>query len=413
MRGRDAEGAARIGRAVAWARARPLGGLWDELRRRMSASERPVKAVTVELDLPGRQALTALLQFDRIVPPRGRLSVDKLSAALGLEGDELRAVVAQLTGPIDNRAKARREVTAAREALWASAVERLGRWVPRTLARIRAAGVPEDEIVSYEDTLRYLAEILEALPLEPPKPLPVVAWEQTDDPHALDSNTTLGRWLAMALVERAGGDPAEATPTAVRRAAFAAGLLTDRLSTPTLTWALRAEPDTPAGRCLAAAAADGVPAHLSGALLDCGAPTLREPFVLCVENPSVLEWLHLTRQSIPTVCTSGWPSVDAQRFVEDLRAEGARIAYAGDYDAAGLAIAVFMRARFGARVLMSDEDYLAARRARSAWEGAVPETPWCPALRRAIETTREVRYQEDPDLRLRLVARVEELRAMG
>lgn len=394
---------------VAWARDRPLGPLWEELRRRMGASERRVGSVTVDLDISGRQALTKLLKLERIVAPRHRLSVRTLSRELGLVDDELREVVAALAGPIDNRAQARRAATEARAALWADAEARLGGSVPLTLARIRSAGVPGDDVAEHGEMLVRLAEVLDALPLRPPRPLPMLAWEHTGDPHALDYETAVGRWLRMAVVERAHGDVRAESDTVFRRAAYGEGVLVDRLSTPTLTWALRSETDTPAGRLLEGAAADGVPVHLSGALLDRGVPRLRESLVLCVENPSVIEWLHLTGQLVPAVCTSGWPSTDAQRFLEDFREQGVQVVYAGDFDAPGLAIAAFMRERFGADVWMTDGDYLAAGRGATRWEGDVPQTAWCGRLKGVIERTREVRYQEDPVLIGRLVERARAL----
>lgn len=396
----------RIDMVVAWARDRPLGPLWDELRRRMGASERRVSTVVVELDISGRQALTKLLKLERVVAPRQRVSVKTLTHELGLVDDELREVAAALAGPIDNRAQARRAATEARAALWADAEARLGGSVPLTLARIRSAGVPGDDVAEHGEMLVRLATVLEALPLRPPKPLPILAWEHMGDPHALDYETTLGRWLRMAVVERVQGDARSESDTLFRRAAFGEGVLVDRLSTPTLTWALRSETDTPAGRLLEGAAADGVPVHLSGALLDRGVPRLKEPIVLCVENPSVIDWLHLTGQLVPTVCTSGWPSTDAQRFLEDLRERDVKVAYAGDFDASGLAIAAFMRERFGAEVWMTDGDYLVAGRGARRWEGDVPQTAWCDSLKGVIERTREVRYQEDPALIGRLVERV-------
>lgn len=399
----------RVDNALEWVRHKPLRAVWGELRRRLGASEGPVASFTVDLDSNERAALTALLGRDRLVAPRTRISVGQLASALGVERDELSTLVAAIAGPIDNRAQARRAALEARAALWANAEELLGRVAPLTLARIRATGVPDGDTEAYGEMLSCLAQILARLPLASPTPLPVLAWEATGDPHVLDVGTIRGRWLASALVERAGGDIGSLRGTIVRRAALDVGILLDRLSTPTLTWGLRAAPCTPAGRCLEGAASDEIPVHLSSALLDRGAPVLREPAILCVENPSLIEWLHLTGQRIPTVCTSGWPSLDAQRFVQDLRQQGLRVFYAGDYDIAGLKIATLMRERFDVSVLMSEDDYLsAAPGARLALGDGVPETAWCPPLRAIMQDLREARYQEDPEIRRRLVARFED-----
>lgn len=91
--------------------------------------------------------------------------------------------------------------------------------------------------------------------------------------------------------------------------------------------------------------------------------------------------------------------------------QGLTVLYAGDYDVAGLKIAALMRERFDVSVLMSEDDYLsAAPGGRFALGDGVPETAWCPPLRATMQDLREARYQEDPEIRRRLVARFEDAR---
>lgn len=388
---------------LAWPPSKTLAPLWVELRRRMGASDKPVRQVSVELDDAAAKALSGLFgRRSRLARGSNKISVTKLQAALKLDETELRTLVAQLAGPIENRAKARAEAANARQELWASMEARVGHLAPGTLERIRATGVPGGDVAAHGEMLSLLVEMLERLPLSTPTPLPMFAWEHTGDPHALDSGALHG-WLIAAMLERTGHEHLEANIVEQRQAALELGLVFDRLSTPTLTWGLEAAPDTPTGRLLMAGSADRVPVHMSSALLDMGRPTFTARSVLCVENPSVVEWMISQGHQRPLVCTSGWPSADAQRLLELLRAQGVVIEYAGDFDEAGLRIARFIYERFGAVIRMTDEDYLEGRsNPATSWVSSVPETPWCPALASAIRSRRQVVYQEDPSVRARL-----------
>lgn len=391
----------RVDRAATWAKGRPLEALWQELHRRMGASDRPVRTVTVELQRDAADALTSM--FGRASPlPVGRqkVSVANLELALGVDAVGLRDLLERLVGPLENRARARAENAEARERLFGELDRRIGALVPETLARLRLAG----DLDTASASLLWVADVIATLPLQRPTPSPILAWERTGDPHALDSNGSARVFFLSAVAELEGLEVGDVGRFELRRAAEALGVLFDRLSSPALTWALRAEPSTPAGRLLEVAAAEGAPVHLSSAVLDKGLPVVTSERVLCVENPSVLEWLHLTGRRIPVVCTSGWPSLDVQRLLAELVESGVELHYAGDYDRSGLEIASFMRERFSAVVRMDADVYGGARvELAMPWEGDVPATPWCPQLRRAICERQVVVYQEDPVVRQALV----------
>jgi uncharacterized protein (TIGR02679 family) len=384
---------------LGWSRCSTLAPLWDELRRRMGASDRPVKSVQLVLDAASAPTLTSL--FQRRAPYLAgqtlQVTVAKLCERLQVTYDELRQVVEASSGPIENRAHARLVAATARASLWATADARIGNLAPRTLERIRAGGVPSGDVDAHDEMLARLATALERLPMPEPLPVPVLAWSLDADPHSLDGASALGRWFGMAVVERAGGDPDRATPVDVREAARTSGLLYDRLSTPTLTWAVRASASGPTGHLLELAAEAGAPLHLSDALLDRDVTTFTQARWLCVENPSVVESIMLAGLRIPTVCTSGWPSSAAQRLLDLARRQGVELCYAGDFDPEGLKIAKFMHERFAATVLMTARGYEAAHHERARpWQGDVPETPWEPPLREAIQVARRLVYQEDP-----------------
>ncbi len=393
-----------VDRAMEWDGLRPLGPVWEELARRMGASERPVRRIVVTgLDDRGRRSLASLLGLRRLPDqPAVALDAAKLAAALGLGREaELRRLVERICGPIGNRAAARAASLEARAALWSRVDERLGARVPGTLGRIRAAGVPGGDVDEHWRALALLADTLDRLPPASPVPLPMLAWQISGDPHVLDANTTCGRYLQIAAAEMAGIGSADREPdgSAARRALQELGVIVDRLSSAVITYGLRAQSDSPLGRMLEAGAAVATPVHVSGALLDAGLPRFSSGRWLCVENPSVVEAAVLAGYTGALVCTSGWPSLDAQRLLEAGRAQGIEVHYAGDYDTAGLLIADFMASRYGAKIAMTRAMYLAADLERaSEWPeaGAVPPTPWDEGLAEAIRDRRRVVYQEDP-----------------
>lgn len=398
-----AEGDRNVLKVVRWAKDRPhLEPVWRELHRRMGASERPVRTIMVELNRRAAEALTSLFgRASPMTPGKQRVKVAALQSALGVDGVGLRDLIERLVGPVENRARTRAEADEARERLFAELQCRVGALVPQTLARLRLAG----DLDAVSTSLLWIADLLGDLPLQRPLPSPILAWERTGDPHALDAKRSARLFLLSALAELREVDADDAERFELRRAAGRAGVVFDRLSSPTLTWALRAEPSTPAGRLLELAAADDAPAHLSSAMLDRGVPTLTNERVLCVENPSVVEWLQLTGQRIPVVCSSGWPSLDTQRLLAELSDAGVALQYAGDYDRSGLEIADFMREHFSVVVRMNAGVYRAARGSLAPrWDGDVPDTPWCPELRRAICERGIVVYQEDPVVRQDLVS---------
>ena len=397
--------------AMEWDGLVSLGPVWDELVRRMGASERPIRRITVTgLDDRGRRTLASLLGLRR-VPEQWALTLDvaQISAALGLQEEaQLRRLVERLRGPIGNRAAARAASSEARAALWAQAFTRLGMRIPKTLARIRAAGVPGGDVDAHTRVLEVLANSLDRLPLAPSVPLPMLAWQVSGDPHALDGNTTCGRYLQLAAVELAGSAliGRELDGITIRRALQDLGVIADRLSVTTITYGLRAEPDSPVGRVLEAGAAANTPVNLSGALLDSRTPTFLQGKWLCIENPSIVEAAMLAGYAGPLVCTSGWPSLDTQRLLQVARTQGIELHYAGDYDPEGLAIANFMASRYGVSVAMTTSLYLAADLGRApAWGDVdeVPSTPWDAKLADVIRDKRRIVYQEDPAIWRKLV----------
>lgn len=412
----EREDAERIERALAWEKIEELGPLWDELARRMGASDRPVRRVKVSgLGVGGRKALAGLMGAERV--DEGAVvdvAVEKVAAQFGLGDRGLRRLVERLRGPVGNRAAAREEDARAREELWAHAEARLGARVPGLLARLRVAGVPEGDVEGFRRRLDRLGDAVDRLPLSEAVPLPMFAWMVTGDPHALDPKRWLRRTVVDAAVELAGGvrfgvgDEEDGEGVVARKCLHAMGVVPDRVSAPTVTYGVRARGRTAVGRMLEAAAEAKVAVGFPAAVFDGGAggegmPEFADRRWLVVENPSVVEMAVLRGWQGAVVCTGGWPSVDAQRLLAVAREQGVELVYAGDYDGEGLAIAGWMRGRFGVEVAMSAGVYSEAversgglGRGVKRWDGEVPETAWDVGLRGVILEKRVVVFQEDP-----------------
>ena len=115
-----------------------LQPLVAELSRRMSASSRPVRTVRLDgLDEASRRALADLLRSDRLPGPSPTVRLDRVAAGLPVSQEDLRAVVAAVVGPLEDRADASRRAAAAR----AEARERLAEAAgSMTLLRLEPTG---------------------------------------------------------------------------------------------------------------------------------------------------------------------------------------------------------------------------------------------------------------------------------
>lgn len=392
--------------AVQRAARAELTPLWDELARRLGASDRPVTAVTLRgLDERQRAGVADLLGRERLVPSTCRVPVGALVCALGLEGDdELRRLVDELRGPIVSRAEHRRHQRAEREALWAwlaGEAERLG--APGWAAGLRAAGVPGGDVGGHRERLEAAVAVVQrTVEGDDQVSLAVLAATAVGDPHALDPATALAPLVLGALAERLG----LATPRSAEEARSvwaAAGVVADELSSRVLVLGLRPErADSPLGTCLAALADAGEPAAVTLAQLRRWrvAPLASE--VRVVENPSVLAEAARTgggeaAERPPLVCTSGWPNVAVMTLLRQLAAAGVRLRCHADFDPPGVLMVRHLVERVGAEPWRMDAaDYLAAAdRSRLAFAGSVADTPWDTGLAGAMRTRRRAVFEED------------------
>jgi uncharacterized protein (TIGR02679 family) len=78
-----------------------------------------------------------------------------------------------------------------------------------------------------------------------------------------------------------------------------------------------------------------------------------DPVFIC-ENPRVIEAALAAGIKLPLVCTAGNPTTVTLQLLEQLAASGCKLAYRGDFDWPGLAIANRLIARFGCGTWLFD-----------------------------------------------------------
>ncbi len=400
---RTARAAGRLGRAE-------LAPLVDELGRRLGDGGEPAVLVLRGLPDESRRALADLFGLDRLPAGIVRVSVARLTEALGLSSPAgLKAVVEELRGPLPDRRAERAAQRAARGDLWAwlaqeAATVRLGpssAWTAPWVDRLRAQGArggAEAHRRRLEDALR----VLRALPADG-IPLAAFADDLLSDPHALDRGRSRAAIVLDAVALAADARPlAPGTAEATRRLWESVGVAPDPLSSTVLVLGLDGAAPSPLDAWLAAASAVSEPVVLTLAHLRRWplSPLPPDGVVYVVENPSlVAEAARTGWAGPPLVCSSGRPTVAVVTLLRQLGAGGSQLFQHADFDPVGLAITAWLAEHAGTTPWrMSADDYEAAVAARprpAAPPRAVPATPWDPRLGGLMEDEGWVVYEEE------------------
>lgn len=362
----------------AWVRDPALASVWQTVRERLERHRlEPSGLVTVRgLDRAGRHAVSGLLGRT-VTRDAVRIDLALLDAELlARTGRGLVAVVADLAGPLTDRAGARSERERARSApfealrAWfAEQPDAVRPWTERWLAEVRSSGLlgrvdaPETAARALVHAVQIATAVLDEA--RAPVGRNELAAGHTGDAHALDDGALTGalvlRALAIALERSTPRTPGE------RRQLWEdVGVRSDRVSTTVLTLGLRPAGDEALARRLRLAADDGDPVHLTSWDLDRARLSLpRTRAVLVCENPRVLEAAATVHGgSCPIVCTSGMPGSVAVRLLVQLLEEGVPLRYHGDFDWPGIAIANRLVASVGCVPWhMTGDDYLTGLRA--------------------------------------------------
>lgn len=334
----------------AWLAQPALARLWDLLRDRLERNGLQIRG-RLRLDdvtEAEREALS-LLTGRSYVGGRVSIALADLDAALraGAAGCGLVEVTEELRGPLTDRPALRDARRAATETIW-SAADRASRkhglgdapWIGPWLDEVRRAGTLAR--LDPPHAAQLIVQAIEVLALlrEPPSlGRGELAERVTGTAHGLDDDTLLARLVLRGAARSLDVEPPR--DARMRRELWqAAGVTTDRVSTTVLTFGLAPLGDDPRIRLLRERTLAGLETHLT--LRDLQHMTWRLPSGLSIfvcENPRVVEAAadHGCRR--PLVCVSGNPATTALTLLDALHAAGARLAYRGDFDWPGIAIA--------------------------------------------------------------------------
>jgi uncharacterized protein (TIGR02679 family) len=305
-----------------------------------------------------RRAVAGLLGLAKL--PRGalRIPLDHLDRALRESrfAVDLKTAMALAGGPLRDRAGERAEEGRRRQELWAMAASHpavaarpdLLPW----LAELRASGLlfRLARLASIGDERQLLEQalaVLGALPRAQGEEvrLPVLASEVLGHSHALDAGRPVATLVLRALALLADRPP-PASACERRELWEGAGVITDDLSCDVLALGLAPAGGGAVGDGLRAFAAAGEPARIT--LRQLATRDLEFPADLRVrvcENPVVVAAAadHWGPASAPLVCLEGFANHAGRKLLAGLARQGATIAYHGDFDWAGLAIANSLR----------------------------------------------------------------------
>lgn len=180
--------------------------------------------------------------------------------------------------------------------------------------------------------------------------LPVFAAGLTGDPHALDSNTALGRLFFQGVLFTLEIESDASSAEKKREILSQAGLEGDDVSSTVIVAGLCTLPSDPRAGIFSASRSTHTPILLPLRFFD--RPTLwtSMPIVYVMENPTVFSAiLDATGNDFlpPLVCTSGQLSVAALKLLDELTVAGNTLYYSGDFDPDGLQIGIRLQERYG------------------------------------------------------------------
>jgi uncharacterized protein (TIGR02679 family) len=332
-------------------------------------------------------------------------------------------VVAELRGQLTNRPALRSARQAERDQVWAAADEAVraagltgAPWASDWLDEIRRGGAisrlaPDRAISLLTQAVSVLSHLAGQLQAQDQVGISrgELAERVTGTAHGLDDDTVLARLVLRALA-RSRGEEFPRDARGRRELWESAGVATDQVSSTALTYGLVPVGDDWPVRMLRERSLARAETHLTMRDLrriEWRLPPGTEIFVC--ENPRVVEAAADAGCRRPLVCTSGNPSTTVLAVLDALTAAGARLAYRGDFDWPGIAMANRILIRYNARPWrMAAVDY--EQHVRAARDRATPLQPlsgqpvvaeWDPELAPAMEAL-GVGVQEESALELLL-----------
>jgi uncharacterized protein (TIGR02679 family) len=340
-------------------------------------------------------AIAGLLGVRRPTDGTLRVSLAKLDLALRVSvvGRGLLEVLAEVGGPLVDRRVQSAHLDEMRSRQWAELAihpavarePRLSGWLDRVrssgLAR-RLAGDEQAAVLS--TTLDTLVAVWGG---EGARRLAVLAAEVTGDAHGLDRGRPVGTLAVHALAWLAGEQfPRDAADW--RRVWNEAGVACDDLSCDVLVHALPGWPTEPLRLTLRQVSSWHPPPGVGGT-------------VFVSENPAIVAAAvdQFGEDAPMMVCLDGMPSTAALVVLDELVAAGCAVAYHGDFDWRGLAIAGVLARKVpsAGSWRFSATDYVAAvdgGLGAVALTGKPTSSPWDDRLAPAMEQAGVAIYEE-------------------
>ncbi|MFC7533852.1 TIGR02679 family protein [Actinoplanes sp. GCM10030250] len=335
---------------LTYLRSPALKPLWSAAHRRLAHNGRAAtgRLTLTGLDAEQRDAIGHLINR----PLSARCVVDladldrRLSASAAETG--LLGVVEAVTGPVPDR-RADASVEAGRRsqlrdhAQAALTAAGLGdrEWAATWMDRLWRQGLPAK--LPTGDFRRLVAQAATALGLTVGAQARLwsrgeLAQAVTGSAHGLDDDTTLNRLVLRGLALALTGSPDYPASAEGRRSLWdQAGVANDSVATTVLTYGLR-----PIGVDWLHDRADlRAETHLTlREIRRLGTLRLKPQTVYVCENPRVLEALADAALDVPAICTMGNPTTVTLALLDTVtQSAGVRLAYHGDFDWPGIAIA--------------------------------------------------------------------------
>lgn len=405
-----------------------LTALWSAVRKRLERNRlSPTGTVQTQLDAEGAKRLGGLLGT-RLEPGLRRIQLGALDAALRASAAQcgLVSVVAELAGqPLQDRMSAKEAQQTAWTALWQQTDDDLTRaglahagWIAPWLGELRSTGILtragiETAATALSSAVRTIAALTNT-PLHAPVDTAAEAGKQwelselaahtTGDAHGLDEGRLTGL-LVLKAIAAACTLPSPDSAASRRLLWERVGVSTDTLSGTVMVWKLNPPGTHPWATMMRSRSDLSLVTHLTLQELRTVpdvALTAPGTTVYFCENPQVLQ--AAARYALPgvLVCGSGNPSAAGWELLKRLIASGADVAYHGDFDWPGVAIAERV-IRMGARPWrMHSTDYLDALAELPAdrltpLTGPPTPSPWDPQLE-AMMTQRGLAVHEEAQL---------------
>jgi uncharacterized protein (TIGR02679 family) len=414
----------------AWLARPELARLWDKIHDRLQRNGIAVRGHVLIPDPTHaeREALSLLMGRSY---PAGRASIaladldHRLEASAAQRG--VADVVAELRGELVDKPAVRSARQTEREQVWAAAEDAMRTtelaalpWAPGWLEEVRRGGAVS-RLASDRAALLLVQAVTVLARLHVPSDQAgearslaggsrgELAEHVTGTAHGLDDDTVLARLVLRGLA-RARGEDFPRDARARRELWEAAGVATDQVSSTVLTYGLMPLGDDWPARLLRERSLQTAETHLT--MRDLRRMRWRLPpgtEVFVCENPRVVEAVSDAGCQRPLICTSGNPTTTVLALLDALTGAGASLAYRGDFDWPGVAMANRIIGTYKARpwrMTAADyEEHIRIARDRGTplqpLSGQLTAAEWDPELAPAMQAI-GVGVQEESALELLL-----------